>query len=113
MQQVWTLLTSEMNELLLQPYTVEEIKATFPNAPHKRPAGGWYACPFLSNSLAYFGPDVVSFVLFVLNGNGCPRRLNKTLVALIPKTKSPRKMTNFHPISLCNLLYKIISKILV
>lgn len=38
--------------------------------------------------------------------------LNKTQITLIPKTPSPEKLEQFWPISLCNFVYKIISKIL-
>lgn len=39
--------------------------------------------------------------------------ITETLVVLIPKEDNPTKITQFRPISLCNVLYKIITKVLV
>ena len=38
--------------------------------------------------------------------------LNHTLITLIPKIQSSRRVTNFRPISLSNMLYKLIAKVL-
>jgi hypothetical protein len=35
------------------------------------------------------------------------------MVVLIPKTDDPELITQFHPISLCNVIYKNISKMLI
>ena len=40
-------------------------------------------------------------------------QLNETLVMLILKCKCPESLNNYRPISLCNSVYKIVSKILV
>ena len=42
-----------------------------------------------------------------------PAFLNTTLVTLIPKCNNPESLANFRPISLCNSVYKVISKVLV
>lgn len=51
---------------------------------------------------------VQSFFLFGV----MPRRTNATLLSLVPKTTSAEKMRDFRPIACCNVVYKIISKIM-
>lgn len=38
--------------------------------------------------------------------------LNETIITLVPKVSSPEEVTQFRPISCCNLLYKVLSKTL-
>lgn len=56
------------------------------------------------------GEDVTGVCLGVLNNGEDVGPLNKTLVALIPKTSKPEKMEEYRPISLCNVINKIIAK---
>ena len=51
-------------------------------------------------------------MLDVLNVGVLPSSLNETYKCLISKVKNPQKITKFRPISLCNVIYKIISKVL-
>lgn len=37
----------------------------------------------------------------------------ETLTVLIPNTDQPSHLKNFRPISLCNMIYKVITKVLV
>ncbi|GJS26786.1 RNA-directed DNA polymerase, eukaryota, reverse transcriptase zinc-binding domain protein [Tanacetum coccineum] len=46
------------------------------------------------------------------DGGKLLKEVNATLVALVPKVETPNKISDFRPISCCNVLYKCISKIL-
>ncbi|XP_027102977.1 uncharacterized protein [Coffea arabica] len=78
-------ITEEMNRELTRNVSKQEIsKAIFSMHPHKSP-----------------GPD--GYLL---------KSVNETLISLIPKTNTASSILDFRPISLCNVLYKIISKVL-
>jgi hypothetical protein len=51
-------------------------------------------------------------VLHFLNGARMEENTNATFIALIHKKTAPRCVTDFRPISLCNVSYKIIAKVL-
>ena len=54
------------------------------------------------------GLDVVQFALDALNSGVLPCRLNETYICLIPKVKSPQKITEFKPISYIKLSLKFL-----
>ena len=58
------------------------------------------------------GFDVTTMVLNVLNLNMSITELNNTNISIIPKTNNPTRITEFRPISLCNVVYKLISTVL-
>ena len=57
------------------------------------------------------GEEVTSIVLKVLKGEEQLNNINKTLIVLIPKVADAMELGQFRPISLCNVIYKIASKV--
>ena len=53
---------------------------------------------------------VIHTVLNFLNHGSAPPKFHDTHIVLIPKIKNPEKVTDYRPISLCNVAYKIASK---
>ena len=58
------------------------------------------------------GTEITICALNSLNFCVMPIGLNETYICFIPKVKSPEKITKYRPISLYNVIYKLISKIL-
>jgi hypothetical protein len=58
------------------------------------------------------GEKVCDAILHFFNSNKMDSTMNATYIALIPKNNCPSSVTEFRPISLCNVIYKIIAKVL-
>ena len=93
--------------MLSSEYSAEEVRTTlFQMAPG----------PDGMNALFYqkywhvVGNDVIVAVLDFLNSGIMIPDINYTHIILIPKVKSLERISDFRPISLCNVIYKIISK---
>ena len=58
------------------------------------------------------GNVVTKTVLDSLNLGIIPPKFNESHIVLVPKIKDPKKIIEFRPISLCNVVYKLASKTL-
>jgi hypothetical protein len=106
-------ITNSMNETILAPFTSEEVKKALfnigdPNAPGPY---GLHAV-FYKRFWHLLCDDLVFEVLDVVNRCKIPDGWNDTTIVMIPKNKNPEKVMQFCPISLCNFVYKVISKML-
>jgi hypothetical protein len=102
-----------MNSILDAPFSEGEItKALFSMKPNKSPGVDGFTSGFFQKHWDLLKHDVVSAVLGFLNGGRMPHDINKTLIVLIPKVKHPQFFSQYRPISLCNVLYKMCSKVL-
>ena len=105
--------TPEMNDELLGEFRAEEAKIALNQMhPTKAPGLDGMSPIFFQKYWDVVGPSEVTNVLQTLRTGVMPNGLNETFVCLIPKVNCPQKITEFRPISLCNVVYKLISKIL-
>ena len=103
--------TEEMNENLNKSFTREEVAIALKQIhPTKAPGPNGMSAIFYQKYWSIVGCSITNMILNVLNNNLSMSCLNKTNIALIPKVNNPKRMTDFRPISLCNVVYKLISK---
>ena len=106
-------ITEAENELLMSVVTYEEVKnAVFAMHPDKSPGPDGLNPGFFQSFWNLLGGDVVKFCQEFMNTGELPVGVNQTVVCLIPKVKVPQAMTELRPISLCNVLIRIFSKVL-
>lgn len=60
----------------------------------------------------FCGLDIFAATTSWLENGFFPPQINQTTIVPIPKIPNPTNIKDFRPISLCNVLYKIISKTL-
>ena len=102
-----------MNKELLGDFNRGEVeKALNQMAPLKAPSPDGMPPIFYQHYWKNIGDDVTKAMLFCLNTVKIPTGLNHTYLTLIPKVKCLVKVLDFRHIALCNILYKIISKVL-
>lgn len=105
--------TDLMNEELAKPFSAEEVhRALFMMGANKAPGPNGLTAGFFQHHWQLLGPSITSGVLNFLNEGDMPGVVNNITLVLIPKVKNPQEMKNFRPISLCNIIYKICSKVI-
>ncbi|XP_042969143.1 uncharacterized protein LOC122301839 [Carya illinoinensis] len=113
LNQVHHRVNSEMNSNLTKQFTAEEVKsALFQMNPMGAPGPDGFPALFYQSHWDVVGEEVTKAVLDILNGNGEISHINETYIVLIPKVKNPLTVMDFRPISLCNIIYKVVSKTL-
>ncbi|GJR84402.1 RNA-directed DNA polymerase, eukaryota, reverse transcriptase zinc-binding domain protein [Tanacetum coccineum] len=93
--------------------TDEEVKhAMFQIDDNKAPGPDGYSASFFKKAWSIVGKDVCLAVKEFFDTGKILRKINSTLIALVPKILTPMKVSDFRPIAFCNVIYKYISKIL-
>ena len=106
-------ITPEMNIMLQEDYTWVEVEIALHQMEALKALGpDGLPLLFFQHYWEIIGDDISEAVLNCLNTSFIPPSINKTFITLIPKVKSPTLFTEYRPISLCNILYKLVSKVI-
>jgi hypothetical protein len=107
-------LSAEDCEVLSLPITHAEVKAALWSLkPFKAPGPDGLHAGFFQKSWLSVGDTVVKEVQDIFQNGVMPEYLNNTLITLIPKCAGADCLSKFRPISLCNSIYKVVTKIIV
>lgn len=110
---VFKKLNEDQKLTLVLPVSDEEVKeATFAMHPDKAPGMDGLNPSFFRAYWNIVGQDVCNFCRNFFETWNLPETINTTLVCLIPKVKNPKKVADLRPISLCNVLMRILSKVM-
>ena len=111
--EILSTISSQMNEQLIRPVDEKEIRqALFSMHPNKALGTDGMSPLYFQYYWFIIKEDLVSAINSFFHTGYLLKVVNETIISLIPKTQSPISVVNYRPISLCTVLYKIISKII-
>lgn len=72
-----------------------------------------FKAAFYQRTWSITGDAVSNSVMKILEGEKLPNGMADALLVLIPKIEKPETIKQFRPISLCNVTFKLVTKVLV
>lgn len=98
---------------LVAPVEGPEILAALKPLPNDKVSGlDGFTKEFYIGAWSVIGRDFITAVQSFFMFGFMPRGVNATILTLIPKVIPANTMKDYRPIACCNILYKVISKIL-
>lgn len=98
---------------LEHPFEDEEIfSALRLRATDKVPGPDDFSSRFFIDNWGLIGNDILQAIKSFFKTRKILEEINATHICLIPKSPNEDRVSDFRPISLCNTIYKIISKCL-
>lgn len=106
-------ISDEENQNLVRDVSLEEIKdALFSMDPNKAPGPDGFTPLFYQKYWDIIHSDLFDAIKSFMTNGHMLREWNHTNISLIPKIAAPESMDHFRPISLCNVSFRILSKVL-
>ena len=98
--------------LSAQPSEAEVMRSLASLGPDKAPGPDGINARLLQQQWEVFRPAIMGQVNNFFQNDLLPSSIARSNLVLVPKCENPAKVTDFRPISVCNVIYKLISKIL-
>lgn len=107
-------ITQEMNQALTNTVSEAESKnVVFELGSHKAHGPDGLNGLFFQRNWETIKFDVISLVRNFFQTGSLGDDINHTIVAFIPKVPNPETIGNLRPISCCNFVHRVISKVVV
>ena len=107
------LVSSSMNKDMLRPILLEELeKVVFRMKKGKALGPDGFPIEFFQEFWEIIKFDLLEVVQESYQNKQMLKSLNATFLALIPKVDGANNLDQFRPIALCNVTYKIITKLI-
>ena len=113
LSKVRKIFSSSHNEDLLRPFDQREVKSALFSMFGEKSLSPYSLNPgFFQHYWELVKSDVTNFCLSCLNDMCFPDGLNSTAIVLIHKKNNPENLSDLRLIALCNMIYKIMAKML-
>ena len=105
--------TPTMNRMLAMEFNANEVKMAVKQMYPLKALGPDGMPPlFYQHFWPNIGEVVTKTILDFVNNGVYPPNFNETHIVLIPKIKEPKGVMDYGPISLCNVVFRITSKVI-
>ncbi|XP_074287816.1 uncharacterized protein LOC141612970 [Silene latifolia] len=96
---------------MAKPFTRKDVRAAvFQLGPTKSPGPDGIPALFFQRYWFHVKNEVTEAVLSMLNSGTISPDINRTSITLIPKNNCPESVAHYRPISLCNVIMRIVTK---
>lgn len=108
LESIPSIILKDDNKILMAPFMINEV--VFSMGPDKAPSSDGFTTLFYQKYWEFVGIDLLLALEESKRNRVILKELNSTLITIIPKMVNPKSFADFHPIALCNTLYKIFTK---
>lgn len=112
-QHIPSLITQQDNSALIQEIHEEEVRrAVFSLGATKAPGPDGFTGVFFQKTWITVSRDIMRLVRDFFHDGTLPSNINETHITLVPKIPNPEEISHYRPISCCNFIMKVITRIM-